>query len=402
MVVLDATIVNIALPSAQQDLGFSDDSPPVDRHRVRARLRLACCCSAAASATSSAASGPSSAACSASPAPRPSAAPRSSSACSSPPAPLQGVFGALLAPVGAVAADDHVHRPARARQGVRHLRRDRRRRRRRRPAARRHPHRVAVVALVPVREPRCSPSRRRSPRCRLLVNQAPGDRPRARPPGHARPRSPACSRSSTASRTPRRTAGAHPVTIVDAGRRASCCSARSSRIERARRAPAAAAARRRRPHPRRLLPRRSGIAGVAMFARVPVPDLLPAAAPRASSPIQTGLAFLPMTAAIIATADVGQPRGCCRASARGRCIVARHAARRGRRWLLARAARRRLQLRRPRAAGADPDGHRHGPDLRAGDRRRATYGVDRARHAASPRRWSTRCSRSAARSAPRC
>ena len=28
MVVLDVTIVNIALPSAQGDLGFSDDAPP--------------------------------------------------------------------------------------------------------------------------------------------------------------------------------------------------------------------------------------------------------------------------------------------------------------------------------------------------------------------------------------
>ena len=98
MVVLDATIVNIALPSAQHALGFSNDIAPVGRHRLRARLRLACCCSAAASATSSAASAPSSPACSASPSLPRSAAPPRASACSSAPAPLQGAFGALLAP----------------------------------------------------------------------------------------------------------------------------------------------------------------------------------------------------------------------------------------------------------------------------------------------------------------
>ena len=42
---------------------------------------------------------------------------------------------------------------------------------------------------------------------RLLVNAAQRDRPRARPPGRAAPRPRACSRSSTASRTPRRTPG---------------------------------------------------------------------------------------------------------------------------------------------------------------------------------------------------
>ena len=39
MVVLDSTIVNIALPSAQPDLGFSTGEPPVDRHRLRAGVR---------------------------------------------------------------------------------------------------------------------------------------------------------------------------------------------------------------------------------------------------------------------------------------------------------------------------------------------------------------------------
>ena len=42
---------------------------------------------------------------------------------------LQGAFGGAAGSFGAVAADRHVRRLARSRQGVRHLRRDRRRRR---------------------------------------------------------------------------------------------------------------------------------------------------------------------------------------------------------------------------------------------------------------------------------
>ena len=41
MVVLDATIVNIALPSAQADLGFSDGGPPVGDHRLHPGVRRA-------------------------------------------------------------------------------------------------------------------------------------------------------------------------------------------------------------------------------------------------------------------------------------------------------------------------------------------------------------------------
>lgn len=53
MVVLDATIVNIALPSAQKALHFSDTDPqPATRWRS-----AVCCCSAGASAICSAASG---------------------------------------------------------------------------------------------------------------------------------------------------------------------------------------------------------------------------------------------------------------------------------------------------------------------------------------------------------
>jgi hypothetical protein len=42
MIVLDATVMNIALPSAQEDLGFSNDSPPTPSPSE------AFCCSAGA------------------------------------------------------------------------------------------------------------------------------------------------------------------------------------------------------------------------------------------------------------------------------------------------------------------------------------------------------------------
>ena len=206
MVVLDATIVNIALPSAQADLGFSDDSRQWvitayalafgsllllggrlgDLFGRKRTFIVGLLGFAAASALGGAAGSF-----------EMLVAARA----------LQGVFGALLAPAALVAAHDHVHRPGRARQGVRRLRRDRRRRRRDRPAARRHPHRVPVLALVPVRQPRLrDPGRaRRAARC---CTSRPATRPRAStsPARVARP--PGCSRSSTASRTPRPTAGA--------------------------------------------------------------------------------------------------------------------------------------------------------------------------------------------------
>jgi hypothetical protein len=53
MVVLDATVVNIALPAAQHDLAFSN----ADRQWVVTAYSPACCCSAAGSPTCSAASG---------------------------------------------------------------------------------------------------------------------------------------------------------------------------------------------------------------------------------------------------------------------------------------------------------------------------------------------------------
>ena len=97
MIVLDASIVNIALPSAQEDLGISN----ADRQWMVTAYTLAfgaCCCWAAGSPTTRAASAPSSSACSASPAPPRSAASPPTRSCCSPRARLQGAFAALMAP----------------------------------------------------------------------------------------------------------------------------------------------------------------------------------------------------------------------------------------------------------------------------------------------------------------
>ena len=140
MVVLDSTVVNIALPSAQADLGFSDGRPPVDRHRLLARLR------------------------------QPAAARRPPLRPHRPQAHLHhrprrlrrrvrarrrgrhlraarrrpraaGRVRRAARPDRARRADDDLHHPEGARPRVRRLRRDRRCRRCDRPAARRLPHR---------------------------------------------------------------------------------------------------------------------------------------------------------------------------------------------------------------------------------------------------------------------
>ena len=150
MVVLDVTIVNIALPSAQRDLGFSDD----DRQWVITAYALAfgsllllggriadlfgrkwtfivgLLGFAGASALGGAAR-------------ELRRARRRARAA--------GRLRRAARPGRAVAADDDVHRSGRARQGVRHLRRDRRHGRRDRAAARRRADRDARLALVPVR-----------------------------------------------------------------------------------------------------------------------------------------------------------------------------------------------------------------------------------------------------------
>ena len=98
MVVLDATIVNIALPSAQKALGFSTEQPRSGSSPPTRWRSAACCCWAASSATCSGASGRSSAAWSGSRSPRRSAAWRESFGVLVAARALQGAFGALLAP----------------------------------------------------------------------------------------------------------------------------------------------------------------------------------------------------------------------------------------------------------------------------------------------------------------
>ena len=153
MVVLDATIVNIALPSAQADLGFSDDSRQwvITAYALvfgsllllggrigdifgRKRTFIAGLLGFAGASALAGAAG------------------SFEVFVARPRAP--GRLRRAARPRGAVAALDHVHRPGRARQGVRRLRRDRRRRRRGRPAARRRAHRVPRLALDDVRQPR--------------------------------------------------------------------------------------------------------------------------------------------------------------------------------------------------------------------------------------------------------
>ena len=96
MVVLDATIVNIALPSAQADLGFSDGLASGSSPRTPSPS-AGCCCSADASVTSSAASASSLSACSASPRLRDRRRRRQRRLLFGARA-LQGAFAALLAP----------------------------------------------------------------------------------------------------------------------------------------------------------------------------------------------------------------------------------------------------------------------------------------------------------------
>ncbi len=183
MVVLDATIVNIALPSAQRALDFSDES----RQWVVTAYALAFGCLlllggrigdlfgrkrvfiagligfAVASAHR-----------------RRRRVLRRARRLARPAGRLRRAARARRA----VAADHDLHRPGRARQGVRHLRRDRRRRRRDRPAARRRADRVPVLALVPVREPAVRhPGRGR--RVLAAGQPGPGRSSAARHPGHA-------------------------------------------------------------------------------------------------------------------------------------------------------------------------------------------------------------------------
>ena len=205
MVVLDATIVNIALPSAQKAPAVLHRQPAVGRDRVRAGLR------------------------------EPAAARRKARRPVRTQMDLHRGPGRLLArlrarrsrpvvrhagrrpgaaggvrraagAVGPVAVDGDVRRLAGPRQGVRDLRRDRRRRRVDRPRARRRADPGALVALVPVRQPRD----RRPDRARGAAAAEQPQRPQPAAHRHSRRRVTArwaCSPSSTDSRTPRPTRG---------------------------------------------------------------------------------------------------------------------------------------------------------------------------------------------------
>ena len=226
MVVLDATIVNIALPSAQR-ASTSPTRPPVDHHGLRARVR------------------------------QPAAARRPAQRPFGPQEDLHRRPDRLRARIrgrrrgrtrrarrrprrpgrirGAARAralsllDRDLHRPQGARQGVRHLRCDRRWRRRRSGCCSAACSReylgwrwsiyvnLVFAAIAAIGR---DAARDRNPRHRT----APGWTSRARVLV-----SRACSRSCTDSRTPRRTAGA-PMTIGLLAA-ASSCSLHSSLVE---------------------------------------------------------------------------------------------------------------------------------------------------------------------------
>ncbi|MGR7003218.1 hypothetical protein ACU686_43320 [Yinghuangia aomiensis] len=118
MIVLDGTIVNIALPSMQADLGMSDSGPAMGGHRLRPGVRRPAAARRPDQRTvrppphvlgqPRRLRGPH----------RRSAAPRNPPAPCSPPAPSRDVRR-RDGPGGAVTAHPDVHRPAGPRQGVR-------------------------------------------------------------------------------------------------------------------------------------------------------------------------------------------------------------------------------------------------------------------------------------------
>ena len=182
MVVLDATIVKIALPSAQTGASLLQRRPPVDRHGyalafgslllLGGRLsdlfgrKWTFIAGLSGFAIASAVGG----------------AAQSFGMLVAARA-FQGAFGALLAPAALSLLTTTFTEPSRARQGVRHLRRDRRQRRFDRAAARRRAHAVAragascmyvnlVFAAVAV-----------AGALTLVHNHAPATRPRLDIPG---------------------------------------------------------------------------------------------------------------------------------------------------------------------------------------------------------------------------
>ena len=116
------------------------------------------------------------------------------------------------------------------------------------------------------------------------------------------------------------------------------------------------------------------------------------------SPVTSGLAFLPMIGCILLSSNTSSivllPRF------GPRVLIATGMLLGGGGDALPDPAHRDLQLRQRRAARAARHGPRLRHDLRAGHQHRHGRRA-RARTRASPPRWSTPCSRSAARSAPR-
>ena len=100
----------------------------------------------------------------------------------------------------AVAADHDVHRPERARQGVRHLRRDRRRRRARSACCSAASSPSTCPGAGACTSTCSSPSRPRSPRSSLLRQPAPRPRARSSTSRARSPRTAGLFASSTASR----------------------------------------------------------------------------------------------------------------------------------------------------------------------------------------------------------
>ena len=265
LVILDATIVNIALPAVSADLEHQRGHPAVDRHRLHPDLRRL----PAARRPDRRLLGPQAHL------PRRRRRLRRRLGARRP-GPERGdalrrprAAGRLRRAAGpGVARADHraVHRRQGAGQGLRRLRRDRRRRLGRRPAAGRRAHRVRRLALVLLGEPA---GRGRSPSSLAIPivpeSRAPGDtqlrhpRRRAGHPGpgvvrlRLHPRRPGRRR-----RTPSRAAAA-----TAAGpsrwrwRSSSAASLLVAAVRRPRAAdpqPAAADAHRARPQPRRRVP----------------------------------------------------------------------------------------------------------------------------------------------------
>ena len=98
MVILDASIINIALPKAQAALHISTVQPPVGDHRLHAGLRRSVAAGAVVLPTTWAANGCSSSAWPASRLPRPSVASLRTPSCCSRPAPCRAPSAAILAP----------------------------------------------------------------------------------------------------------------------------------------------------------------------------------------------------------------------------------------------------------------------------------------------------------------